>query len=177
MINIESIKAKLKNISKEKEILYQNLLNKLGEERFLARLAISPYSGNLIFKGGSLLPQFIETSRRTRDIDFSIKDLDNSLDNLTQTVKKISAANLSDGFVFNKIKGEVLDHPHLEYSGARIKIEFRFDKIKGSIWMDLARGDNVSPKKHTFKVMRYKDNPLIGEDITLLCYPPEFVFS
>ncbi|MFH1875096.1 MAG: nucleotidyl transferase AbiEii/AbiGii toxin family protein [Pseudomonadota bacterium] len=177
MINVESIKAKLKIISQERGIELQNLFNKLGEERFLARLAVSSWANNLIFKGGSLLPHLVETSRRTRDIDFSIRDLDNTLNNLINIIQEVTAIDLKDGFVFRKPIGEVLKHSRLPYTGARIKIDFLLEKIGGSIWMDLALGDTVDPVKQKIEVLRYKGKPIVGRDISLLAYPPEFLFA
>lgn len=177
MVSTESIKAKLTTVAKERGIEPQNLLNKLGEERFLARLAVSPWADRIIFKGGSLLPHLVETSRRTRDIDFSVRNIDNKLENLLNVVHEIASIDLDDAFVFRKPRGERLEHTRLPYPGARIKINFSLGKVRGSIWMDLALGDDVKPVKQVLRVVRYRNKPLVGEDIHLLAYPPEFLFA
>ena len=48
----ESVLAKLKNISIEKNVSLQQLLNLFCQEEFLRRLSISKYKNNLILKGG-----------------------------------------------------------------------------------------------------------------------------
>ena len=73
-VNIPSLKAKLLNLAKEKNVELQVLLDRFGAEQFLARLSQSAVANQFIFKGGSLLVYLIETNRKTRDIDFSIKE-------------------------------------------------------------------------------------------------------
>ena len=177
MVSTASIKAKLITIAKERGIEAQNLLNKLGEERFLARLAASPWVDRIIFKGGSLLPHLVETSRRTRDIDFSVRNIDNKLENLLNIVHEITSIDLDDAFVFRKPRGERLEHTRLPYPGARIKIDFSLGKARGSIWLDLALCDDVEPVDQVLRVLRYRNKPLLGKDIHLLAYPPEFLFA
>jgi mannitol/fructose-specific phosphotransferase system IIA component (Ntr-type) len=48
----ESILARLKNESSEKNISLQQLLNLFCQEEFIRRLAMSNYKSNLILKGG-----------------------------------------------------------------------------------------------------------------------------
>ena len=177
MVNIESLKEKLRTIAQEKGTSYQLLLNKLGEERFLARLAQSRWTKSFIFKGGSLMPRLVETSRRTRDIDFAIQYLNNELTNLIKIVGEISSINLNDGFAFEPPSGQTMEHPRMPYTGARLKTDFKLAQMKGSVWMDLALGDELDPVAQTIHVLRYRKSPMVGEDFTLLTYPPEFLFS
>ena len=71
----QSIKTKLREIAKETGIAHQLLLNHLGEEQFLARLSKSKWKDSFVFKGAGLLAYSIETLRRTRDIDFSVRNV------------------------------------------------------------------------------------------------------
>ena len=74
-VNIASLHAKLLNISRAKRIDLQLLINRLASEQFLYRLSLSPYAEKFIFKGGSLLTYLIESDRKTKDLDFSIKQM------------------------------------------------------------------------------------------------------
>lgn len=124
------------------------------------------------------MSRLVETSRRTRDLDFSVRQISGALDNLLRITGQIATILLQDGFLFEAPTGEVMKHPRMPYMGARIKINFIFgSSIKGSVWMDFALGDEVEPVNQPIYVLRYKAKPLIGEDFTLFAYPPEFVFA
>ena len=75
MQNASSLHAKLLNSARQEGLEFQLLLNRFGAEQFLERLTKSRYAERFIFKGGSLLAYIIETDRKTRDLDFSIKPL------------------------------------------------------------------------------------------------------
>lgn len=47
-----SLKAKIRNLAREKDISAQVILQNYMFERFLARLSISDYKNNFILKGG-----------------------------------------------------------------------------------------------------------------------------
>ena len=66
----QSVKHKLKNISKALKIPFNPLLDTLFLERFLVRIEKSAYSDKLVFKGGMCLAQFLNLGRETKDIDF-----------------------------------------------------------------------------------------------------------
>ena len=54
-MNSRSLKDKLKNISKEKNVDFNILLRLYMYDRFLERLSKSKYKNNLILKGGFYL--------------------------------------------------------------------------------------------------------------------------
>lgn len=71
-------------------------------ERFLERVANSPYSENFIIKGGILVTSMIGISMRsTMDIDTSIRNLDLSEEKALRIINKISKIDLQDGVTFN----------------------------------------------------------------------------
>ncbi|MCB1198064.1 MAG: nucleotidyl transferase AbiEii/AbiGii toxin family protein [Deltaproteobacteria bacterium] len=177
MINTESIKAKLLTLAKEDNMTHQLLLNRLGEQRFLARLAQSQWSSHFILKGGSLMYQLLRSARRTRDVDFSLQNISNDMQKLSVIIEEIARKDLQDAFEFLSPKTSILEHPRMPYPGLQIRLDFLFAKMKGSVWMDLALGDEVVPVQQQVQVLRYKETPLIGEDFTLLAYPPEQVFA
>ncbi|MES2503712.1 MAG: nucleotidyl transferase AbiEii/AbiGii toxin family protein [Myxococcota bacterium] len=176
-VNIPSLKAKLLNMAKEKNVELQVLLDRFGAEQFLARLSQSPVSQQFIFKGGSLLVYLVETSRKTRDIDFSIKQLSNRTDDLLKVIHAILDIPLDDGVTWGRAEAEVLSHPDLEEPGARIICPFQLGQVRGKVQMDLALGDVVDPVKMTLPRMHYKGMPLMGQDFSILTYPPESIFA
>ena len=88
-VNIASLRARLLNISKEKKIDLQFLLNRLGAEQFLYRLSQSPHAEKFIFKGGSLLTYLIESERKTKDLDFSIREISNQVDETVKIIRSV----------------------------------------------------------------------------------------
>ena len=74
----QSIKEKIKALAKEKETTFAELWRNLILERFLTRLAKSPYKDKFNLKGGMLLAKYIHIGRETQDLDFFIQKLSNT---------------------------------------------------------------------------------------------------
>lgn len=76
-MNSRSLKDKLKNISKEKNVDFNTLLRLYMYDRFLERLSKSKYKNNFILKGGFYLSTlFGIENRATMDIDTAFKNAD-----------------------------------------------------------------------------------------------------
>ena len=176
-MNTESLKAKLLNISREKGINFQELLNRFGSEQFLARLSASAYSDRLVFKGGTLLTYLIETERRTRDLDFSALRIGNTLEDVLSLTGEILSVEVDDGIEWVEPTGFSLDQPEMDYPGHRIKCPFLLGRARGLVRMNFAIGDVVKAKRMHIERIRYKDEPLVGTDFDILVYPPETIFS
>lgn len=176
-VNIKSIQAKLLNLSREKGMDFQLLLNRLGAEQFLFRLSLSAYSEKFIFKGGSLLAYMIDTVRKTKDLDFSIKQFSRDVNDIIRMVQSVLAISVDDGFEWQNVVGEQLNHPEMNSPGVRIACRFLFGHMKGMIRMDIASGDTVVGVEKFLKRIRYKEQILMGEDFSLLTYPPEAIFA
>lgn len=59
-----SLKAKIRNLAKEKDISAQAILQNYMFERFLERLSISDYKNNFILKGGILIAAIVGIDNR-----------------------------------------------------------------------------------------------------------------
>ncbi|HIZ21412.1 MAG TPA: nucleotidyl transferase AbiEii/AbiGii toxin family protein, partial [Candidatus Blautia faecigallinarum] len=95
-----SVLNRLKNQSKEEGIPFQMVLQLFVQEEFLRKLALSEYVDNLILKGGMFIYTLTEfDSRPTRDIDFLIKKLCGSLENIEQTMRDICNISTGNDFV------------------------------------------------------------------------------
>ena len=76
-MNSRSLKDKLKNISKEKNVDFNILLRLYMYDGFLERLSKSKYKNNFILKGGFYLSTlFGIENRATMDIDTAFKNAD-----------------------------------------------------------------------------------------------------
>lgn len=176
-VNIKSLQGRLANIAREKQTNLQILLNRLGAEQFLFRLSQSPYADRFIFKGGFLLAYLIDSERKTKDLDFSITQMNLRVDEVITIVKEILATPIDDGIEWAAVEGNILEHPEMDSPGVRIICRFLLGKMKGNVRMDLARGDVVKAIKQPIRRIRYKNEPLIGEDFSLMVYPLEMVFA
>ncbi len=70
-----------------------------------------------------------------------------------------------------------LEHFHMQYPGAHIKIEVHFGKSKFPLFIDLGFGDLIRVCKKEFLLLANSKGPLFEESLTVNCYPVEFVFA
>ncbi len=176
-VNVESLRARLLNLSKEKRIDFQWLLNRLGAEQFLYRLSQSPHVEKFIFKGGSLLAYLIESERKTKDLDFSIREISNQVDEKVKIIRSVLEIPVDDGIEWKEVEGEPLMHPDMETPGTRMICRFLFGNMKGVVRMDMAIGDVAEAVRMPLERMKYKGKPIFGEPFSLLVYPPETIFA
>ena len=86
MSNAMSLKAKIRNIARAKNIPAQVILQNYMFERLLVRLAHSKYREKFVLKGGMLVAAFVGLDNR------ATMDLDTTLKNLPLTPETIRAA-------------------------------------------------------------------------------------
>src|SRR3989338_7881530 len=129
-VNIPSLHAKLLNIARAQKIELQLLLNRLGAEQFLYRLSLSPFADKFIFKGGSLLAYLIESDRKTKDLDFSIRQMKSQVEDTVKTIESILDIAVDDGITWKNVDGAPLIHPEMDYPGARIACHFLLGKMR-----------------------------------------------
>ena len=76
MSNTMSLKAKIRNIAKQKNIPAQVILQDYMFERLLIRLARSEYKDKFVLKGGMLIAAIVGLDNRaTMDLDTTLKNL------------------------------------------------------------------------------------------------------
>ena len=81
--NAMSLKARIRNLSKEKNVSAQVILQNYMFERFLERLSKSDFKNNFILKGGMLIASIVGIdSRSTMDMDTTIKGFKLNKDNI-----------------------------------------------------------------------------------------------
>lgn len=74
MSNAMSLKAKIRNIAKKKNIPAQVILQNYMFERLLVRLSVSDYREKLVLKGGMLVAAIVGLDNRaTMDLDTTLK--------------------------------------------------------------------------------------------------------
>lgn len=142
----QSVKEKLKNISKKEGIAFNNLLGDFFLERFLVRVAISTYKENLIFKGGMCLDQYFDIERETRDLDFLLFKIEANENKVRSIFKEISGVESTDGIAFDVIDLGLLSIENKKYPGYRLTIRGQLGQIKQNVSVDIGVGDVVRPK-------------------------------
>ncbi len=176
-MNENALKERLKTISKEMGVTFNDCWKRLLLERFLARVASSKHKEKLIFKGGFLLSYLIDSDRETVDLDFLLTKLKAQTDGIRATMEEIAFVDLKDGFAFAWSSIEELSQPHMEYKGFRVHFTATFGNIRDRVQIDLGIGDEVTPEKRNLKLFSFKGKPMFEKDISLLVYPIESVFA
>lgn len=173
----QSIKEKIKNIAKKQSRTFNDVWQEVILERWLARLAISSYRKNFIFKGAMCLLHYIDLQRETRDLDFLIKDLTTSIDDVRKYLTEVSKITLTDGFIFKNLKIEVLPHIHMKYPGYQVSLVGILGNTKTKIFIDIGIGDVVNPTQLTMQLLGTEKAPLFEKEIYLWAYPVESIFA
>lgn len=147
----QSVKDKLKNISRIKQIDFNSIMRFYMYDRFIDRLSKSKYKDNFILKGGFYLSNlFGIDNRSTIDIDTAIRNAKFTEDILVKMVTDIINIDVNDNVKFNIGKIEsILDED--EYGGLRITINFSLENMKDSFHIDIATGDPIYPGPNDYK--------------------------
>ena len=84
-----SLRARINNFSKQHGISPQLTLQSFFAERFLARIAKSPYVNNLAIKGGTLMSAILGIERRTTmDVDATVIGIHADAEKLQTILKR-----------------------------------------------------------------------------------------
>ena len=100
-----SVLARLKNKAAESGRSYQLCLQLFCQEEFLRRLEKSKYADNLVLKGGLFLYSLTDfDSRVTVDVDFLLRKIPNTPEQLKGILEEIIAVQTGNDFVTFEIK-------------------------------------------------------------------------
>ena len=148
---MQRIKDKLKNISREKKVDFNSVMRLYMYERFIERLSISKYKDNFILKGGFYLSTLFGIDKRnTMDIDTAIRYTEFKEENLVKMITEIINIDVKDNVKFKIEKTETIRDED-EYGGLRITINFMLENIRDKFHIDLATGDPIYPKAINYK--------------------------
>ena len=143
-----SIRAALLNLSQKEGLVFQHIITRYFHERLLYRLSLSDYRSRFMLKGGNLLYAIEGLHvRPTTDIDILAKHVANDKEKLKNIFKEICSFRYDDDCVhFDGTDITVMDiADEKKYSGIRLLINARFDKIKQTLQVDTGFGDIVIP--------------------------------
>ncbi|EYE87308.1 hypothetical protein Q428_14020, partial [Fervidicella metallireducens AeB] len=122
-----SLKAKIKNLAKSKDMSAQVILQNYMFERFLERISKSQYKNKFILKGGMLIAAIVGIDNRsTMDMDATIKGYPLNEETLSQAIKEICEINVGDDVIFSFVKVEAIREDD-DYGGFRVSIKSMLD--------------------------------------------------
>lgn len=144
----KSIRTKLLNVAKKKNIFYQTILTRYFQERLLYRMSQTRYRNNFYLKGGALMYAYERfAARPTLDIDFLGNNISNEGTSIIAAFKEICSVPFEeDGVIFDveHITAQNITE-FKDYHGIRLSIPVKMDSIAQVLTMDIGFGDVVTP--------------------------------
>lgn len=173
MINIMQLKAKIKNISKEKNISAQLVLQNYMMERFIERIALSDFQDQMIIKGGLLISSIVGLdSRATMDIDMTLKGKPVNEAFILDYINEISRININDEVIFDVVSITEIREMD-DYFGFRVSLIAGIGTMKIPLKIDITTGDKIIPSEISYEY------PLMFENrsIKIKAYNLETILS
>lgn len=167
------LKALVRNLSKGNSAKAQIIIRNYVMERFLERLSLSPYRGNLILKGGTLVAAMVGLDNRsTMDVDATLKNLTLSEESARKVVEEITSIQIEDGMAF-EIKSVVTIMDEADYPGIRVMLDTTLETMHTPLKIDFSTGDVITPGEVTYSFR------LLFEErtISILAYNLETVLA
>ncbi len=147
-----SVLARLKNKAKETNRSNQLCLQLFCQEEFLRRLQYSKYTDNLVLKGGLFIYSLTEfDSRVTVDIDFLLRRMPNTTEQLKPILEEIIASDTGNDFISFEIKNIAPIAVAKKYAGIGATIVAKIKNTRTTFGIDLGVGDIIIPKQEKRK--------------------------
>lgn len=142
-----SVIAKLKNKAKVSGKPLQVHMQLFCQEEFLRRLSISEYADNLILKGGLFIYALTNfESRATVDIDFLLRQLPGTVEEIEAIIRKILAIDTGNDFITFEAKGFIPIALERKYKGVEFQIIGHIKNTRTPFNVDIGIGDVIVPK-------------------------------
>ncbi len=145
MSNAMSLKAKIRNIAKQKNIPAQVILQNYMFERLLVRLSVSEYKEKFVLKGGMLVAAIVGLDNRaTMDLDTTLKNLPLTPEAIRSALENIATIPFDDGISFEIGTISPIREDDI-YGGYRVALNARFDTLLTPMTIDVSTGDAITP--------------------------------
>jgi len=168
------LKAKVRNISGGDSKVAMVMMRTFFMERFLERVAMSPYKDKFVLKGGMLVSSMVGIkSRATMDIDATVEGVPLNADDIQRIVSDICSISIEDNITFKITSIETI-MDEFDYPGVRVHLNGMLDKLKQPIKLDISTDDVITPKavdysyglmfeERTIELMSYNVETLLAE--------------
>lgn len=154
-----SVLARLKNKASESGRSYQLCLQLFCQEEFLRRLEKSKYAENLVLKGGLFLYSLTDfDSRVTVDVDFLLRKIPNTPEQLKGILEEIIAVQTGNDFVTFEIKDVAPIAVAKKYAGIGASIVAHIKNTRTPFGIDFGVGDVIVPKQERRKIPTQLDD-------------------
>ena len=154
-----SVLARLKNKAKESGRSYQLCLQMFCQEEFLRRLGKSKYVDNLVLKVGLFIYSLTEfDSRVTVDVDFLLKRIPNTPEQLKRVVKEIISVETGNDFVTFEIKDVAPIAVAKKYAGIGVTLSGKIKNTRTPFSIDFGVGDVIVPKQEKRRIPTQLDD-------------------
>ncbi len=167
MMNVDSVKARLKNFAIKSGCTFQEALTYYGLERTIYRISISEYADNFVLKGGIFLYALFGRNyeRATTDVDLLAQRISNGSKEMKSVFQKIFSRDVDDALVFDVDSITVEDITEFkEYHGLHVSFVGYLDRTKIPISIDIGFGDVIYPEavKMDFPVILDMESPRVN---------------
>ena len=141
-----SVLARLRNKAKAVGISYQQCLQLFMQEEFLRKLSRSGHEDTLILKGGLYIYTLTNfESRATVDVDFLLRSVSNSLEEVQALIVKILAVPTGNDYIEMTAKGFEKISPQRKYNGISTQIIGKIKNVRVPFNVDIGVGDVIVP--------------------------------
>ena len=148
-----SVLARLKNKAQISGRSYQLCLQLFCQEEFLRRLGKSQYAENLVLKGGLFIYSLTDfDSRVTVDVDFLLRQMPNTPEQLKTVLEEIIATPTGNDFITFEIKDVAPIAVAKKYAGIGASVVARIKNTKTPFSIDFGVGDVIVPKQEKRKI-------------------------
>ena len=145
MSNAMSLKAKIRNIAKQKNIPAQVILQNYMFERMLVRLSASRYKEKFVLKGGMLVASIVGLDNRaTMDLDTTLKNLPLTPEAIRGALEEVCGIAFDDSVTFEIGTISPIREDDI-YGGYRVMLNARFDTLLTPLSIDVSTGDAITP--------------------------------
>ena len=170
-----SVRQRLLNQARAQGRPFQEVLQYFAMERFLYRLAKSPFADRFILKGALLLTAWrAPLSRPTMDIDLAGRT-HNALDHVASLVGEVCAIAVEpDGIEFSRASIEASRiKEDVAYEGVRVQFHATLARARIPMQLDIGFGDIITPGPAEIEYPTLLDFPAP----VLQAYPRETVVA
>lgn len=171
--NVDSLKAKLRNLSEKTNITSNYLLQSFMFEGLLRRISVSQYKEKFIIKGGMLLTSIFGVNlRATMDLDATLKGLSLNEDTIIKIFTELIEIDVEDDITFEIVSIKEIREEDT-YGGYSIKLKATLDNLWAYLIVDITTGDIITYKEVEFDYKTLFDN----ETINILSYNYETIIA
>lgn len=176
LMNVQSLKAQLKNYAVRTNHTFQDVLILYGIERMVYRISTSRYFDNFTLKGGIFLYALYNKNfaRSTADVDLLAHHTSNDIESMRSIFGEIIACVVDDGLNFDATTLEFQMISQVKaYHGVRVIVMAYLDRTRIPISLDIGFGDIVYPER-----VRMGFPTILGtEDPVIFAYSIESVIA